>query len=191
MNIFTIENRIFNSRSYILTTSKNNETWLVDCGDHQPIFEFIEANNLFLKGILITHTHFDHIYGLNEVISNFPKAKVYTSNEGQKGLYDITQNLSKFNENPWSYRFYNVEMLTEQSDLIVLDKEVRIYSTPGHDLSCLTFKIDEFLFTGDSYIPGNKTFTKWPLSNNKEANLSYNKIMEIVKKENLIIKAGH
>jgi len=99
------------------------------------------------------------------------------------GLYDIKRNLSEFNECPLIYHFENITVLAEQSKLFILNKTVRIYETPGHDVSCLSFVIDHYFFTGDSYIPGMKTFTKWSLSEKQKALLSEKRILEIVNVE--------
>lgn len=191
MNTHTITNSIFHSKTYILSEEGNNETWLIDCGDALPVIDYIDTNGLFLKGILITHSHFDHIYGLNEVIKKYPDINVYTSDAGEKGLYNVKRNLSEYHEHPWMYRFKNIAVLTEQTKLLVLNKLVGIYATPGHDVSCLSFRIDNHLFTGDSYIPGIKIFTQWPLSDKQEAEQSEKRVLEIVNKEKLVIKAGH
>jgi len=62
LNVHTIVNSVFKSKTYILTEVGNNEAWLIDCGDNQPIIDYINAKELILRGIFITHTHFDHIY---------------------------------------------------------------------------------------------------------------------------------
>jgi len=191
MNIHTITNTIFHSKTYILTEEGNNETWVIDCGDALPVIEYINTNCLSLKGIFITHSHFDHIYGLNDVVKKYPNVNIYTSEAGEKGLYNVKGNLSAYHEHPWAYGFKNIVVLTEQAKLLVFDKLIGIYATPGHDVSCLSFKVDSHFFTGDSYIPGIKTFTLWPLSDKQEAVQSEKRVLEIVTKENLIIKAGH
>lgn len=137
-----------------------------------PVIHYIDANYLSLKGILITHTHFDHIYGLNEVVKKYPDVNIYTSDAGEKGLYNVKRNLSVYSELPWIYRFKNIVVITEQTRLLVLNKFVGIYATPGHDVSCLSFRIDSIFFTADSYIPGIKTVTHWPLSDKQEAEQS-------------------
>jgi len=51
MNIHTITNSIFHSKTYILTEEKKNETWLIDCGDAQPC-NYITTNSRALKNWL-------------------------------------------------------------------------------------------------------------------------------------------
>jgi len=191
MQVYTIINSIFKSKTYILTEQGRSEAWIIDCGDIIPIIDYIETNKFLLKGVFITHSHFDHIYGLNEIVERYPNIHVYISNRGEEGLYSQKYNLSEFNETPWIYRYRNVKIVNELSEMSILNRPVKIYSTPGHDVSCLSFKIDEYFFTGDSYIPGIKTFTGWPLSNKEEALNSKEKIVGIANKGKLIIKAGH
>ena len=44
---------------------------------------------------------------------------------------------------------------------------LKAIATPGHNPSCLCFEVGEYLFTGDSYIPGTKVVTNLP-GGNKE-----------------------
>lgn len=54
---------------------------------------------------------------------------------------------------------------------------VSIIPTPGHNPSCLTFMIDQMIFSGDSYIPGVKTVTNLPGGNRAQAEESIRKIL--------------
>ena len=77
-----IVNRIFNSITYILPTGNEKDCWLVDCGDVEKVIE----KGWNVKGVLLTHAHCDHIYGLNKLMEAFPEALVYTNAEGKEGL---------------------------------------------------------------------------------------------------------
>ena len=81
MTIHQVVNTIFNSCSYVLTQDK--QSWLVDCGDVDQILPLIDGK---LQGVLLTHAHFDHIYGLNHLDSLFPGVPVYTNQAGREGL---------------------------------------------------------------------------------------------------------
>jgi glyoxylase-like metal-dependent hydrolase (beta-lactamase superfamily II) len=45
----------------------------------QPLIEVIESNQLTLKHIFLTHSHEDHIAGLEGLRAKFPKAHLHTS----------------------------------------------------------------------------------------------------------------
>jgi glyoxylase-like metal-dependent hydrolase (beta-lactamase superfamily II) len=64
-------------------------------------------------------------------------------------------------------------------------------ASPGHDRGCLTYRVGEYLFTGDSYIPGVKVIMNFPQSNKQDAEISLERIFEIKGKYNVIICPGH
>jgi glyoxylase-like metal-dependent hydrolase (beta-lactamase superfamily II) len=56
---------------------------------------------------------------------------------------------------------------------------------------CLICKIDRYSFTGDSYIPGIKVVTNFPKSNKKDESLSFEKILMLKERDDLVICPGH
>ena len=58
-------------------------------------------------------------------------------------------------------------------------------ATPGHNTSCLSFMVDDFLFTGDSYIPGVKVVTNLSGGNKKLAQESLEKILKLAEGKTL------
>jgi hydroxyacylglutathione hydrolase len=149
-----VVNLTFSLNTYILFSELYDHFWLVDCGDIKPVTEWINLHKKLLTGIFIKHTHFDHIYGLNQVVSLFPDCIVYTSEEGQKGLYSDIFNISHYNGESFIYKFDNIGILLN-NDRIELFPNIfmNVIATPGHDWSCLTYPCNESLFTGDSFLP--------------------------------------
>lgn len=72
-----VVNTIFNSITWVLSDSDSDHVWLVDCGDIKPILE--RVGNKEIAGVLLTHAHFDHIYGLPELLKPYPDCRVYTN----------------------------------------------------------------------------------------------------------------
>ena len=73
LSIVFITNRVFNSRTYILTKEDCEKVWLVDCGDTDRVLEMIGEKSV--EGVLLTHAHTDHIYGLEALMKRFPEVK--------------------------------------------------------------------------------------------------------------------
>lgn len=179
MTIERIVNSVFTSNTFIITEDNYPYCWLIDVGDVEPIFSKIE--NKIVKGILLTHIHYDHIYGINKIINIFPECDIFTSADGKDALYSDKLNFSRYHDDPIILESDNVTVLNE-NDRIELFPNIFINSiyTPGHNPSCLTYLCDDYIFTGDSYIPGIKVVTNLPKGNKIQAEESVEKIKNII-----------
>lgn len=61
---------------WVIHQPGGNEVLIVDPGDPAPIIAAIKNNHWSLGGLLITHSHFDHIGGIAEML-NYKKVPVY------------------------------------------------------------------------------------------------------------------
>ena len=184
MEVTIIQNKLLQSATYLL------DGYFVDCGDSEKIIEALDGKEL--KGIFLTHCHQDHIYGIKKVLKQYPHAKVYCSQKTFEGLHDDTLNLS-FIIPEHSFCF------TQDENVVILEEcihsidgmNVEVISTPGHSEDCLSYIIEDNIFTGDSYIPYAKVFTKWPTSNKVLALENEAKLKELSHARNLKIYPGH
>ena len=186
MTIHQIVNSVFNSCSYVLTQDK--QSWLVDCGDVDQILPLVDGK---LQGVLLTHAHFDHIYGLNSLESLFPGVPVYTIMAGLNGLMSDKLNFSRYYGEPFIFDSPDNVKLVNDGDFISLFEgvEIKAVMTPGHSPGCVTWVTSEAIFTGDSYIPGVKTVTNLPHSDKDLALKNEALIRQMV--ENRLIYPGH
>ena len=184
LNCKPIINRLFSSVTYLITSNEGFSAWVVDPGDMDKLTPYLNNTHIYISGILLTHAHFDHIYGLNEIIALFPTAKVYTNEFGRRMLLNEKMNLSKYHNSPFIFS-------REDGSKIELDNEIKAQAiyTPGHNPSCITWIIKNSLFTGDSYIPGIKTVTNLPASNKEQARISEEKIKSL--SDDKLIYPGH
>lgn len=187
-----ITNQFFNSRTYVLSTDSSEDVWLVDCGDVERALERL-AQGKQVKGVLITHTHADHIYGINRLLELFPETAVYTNPFGQGALDDARLNITRYhNEVPDLVitKKENVRVVDEGEKITLFEGvEAEVFSTVGHDASCLTYQVESYLFTGDSYIPGVPVVARFPKSNKKQAAASEDRIRSLA--EGLNVCPGH
>ena len=184
-----IINSFFHSFTYILVEDGKNYVWLVDCGDLEPLLPLLEGKKL--KGVLLTHAHFDHIYGLNKLVKHFPDTLVYTNECGKETLLDARKNMSLYHETPFVFEFpENIRIVNDGDEVELSDGlKAKVMATPGHHPSCLTYIIDDTIFTGDSYMPGIKVVTNLPKGNKKQAQESIDKILAM--SEGRTICPGH
>jgi glyoxylase-like metal-dependent hydrolase (beta-lactamase superfamily II) len=185
MNIKRIINSVFASNTYILLNDNINNCWLVDIGDVQPVLDSLSKETV-VKGIFLTHTHYDHLYGINKMVEIFPDCVVYTSKHGEEGLFSEKLNFSRYHDDPVSFLGSHIQILRE-GDVVELavGYKLHVLETPGHDWSCLTYYMKNAIFTGDSYIPGLSVVTSFPRSNKHDAEISEQKILSYAKGRNL------
>lgn len=171
-------NRIFNSCSYVIV--QDGKSWLVDCGDVESILHALEGP---LCGVLLTHAHFDHIYGLNQLLELFPDLPIYTGEDGLKGLLSDRLNFSRYYEEPFVLNAPdNVRLVDDSQEIVLMDGLYAVaVATPGHSPGCITWVVDDAVFTGDSFIPGVKTVTIFPQCDKEQARQSEQLIKELAK----------
>ncbi|WP_251623381.1 MBL fold metallo-hydrolase [Odoribacter lunatus] len=157
---------------------------LFDPGDEWDGFKEVDK-------VLLTHAHFDHIYGLNKLMELKPDIKIYTNEYGRKMLLNAKMNLSLYYEMPFVLSNPVSIVVVENDDDVRLDDNLlaKAIYTPGHNPSCITWVVGEILFTGDSYIPGIKTVTNLPGGNKKQAEESLKLIDELA--TNRQVYPGH
>ena len=57
------------SDNYIWLLTTNEGSIVIDPGESNNLLKFLKERNLDLKAILITHHHFDHTGGIEEILS--------------------------------------------------------------------------------------------------------------------------
>lgn len=191
IEIHGITNSIFTSKTYILYKEGDHNAWLVDMGDIEPVVDFLQEHILNIKGVFLTHGHFDHIYGLNALVEAFPHCKVYVTEYTKQAIASDKLNMSRYNETPFTYTGDNVVVVKEGETLSLFEHEppMAFYETPGHNPGCLTMTIGDLIFTGDAYIPGVGANTTVPHSDKVLAKQSMDKILKLA--EGRTVLAGH
>ena len=177
MVIRTIINDQFNANTYLLNRHKSDKVcYLVDIGNADATLKELELNHE-IKGIFLTHAHYDHICGIHEILNEFPNCIIYCSEYTKKALSDSKMNLSFYYQTPITYLGINLKIVTEKENIKLYEGiYLEVLETPGHNAGSLTFKINNTIFTGDSLIPGLPVVTKLKSGNKLEVQKSIAKI---------------
>jgi glyoxylase-like metal-dependent hydrolase (beta-lactamase superfamily II) len=133
-----------------------SDALIVDPGDEAPmLLNAIEQLGLDLKGILLTHTHFDHV-GAVAPVAKATGAEVWVPEIEKPVLADIMSFV------PWPgfgpYESYDAEhTLTGGEKLELAGFEIDVIFTPGHSPGHVTYSIpdEQSIFSGDVLFQGS------------------------------------
>lgn len=191
IDIQSITNKIFTSKTYILSKQGCDKAWIVDIGDVEPVVEYLNAKHLNAQGVFLTHAHFDHIYGLETLVDIYPHCKVYATAYTKLSLASEKLNLSRYHGDRINYNKDNVVVVREGESITLFKDEpqMELYETPGHYPGCLTMVMGGSIFTGDAYIPGVGVTCQVPQANKEHAIQSLERIIKLA--EGKIILPGH
>ena len=122
--------------NYIWLLTTNEGSIVIDPGESSKIKSLIDNNEIDLKGVLITHHHYDHTNGLNDLSDN-----------GMLDIYGPENNIVKINKR------------VKDSDCIsIIGLDFEIIEVPGHTLDHIAFySFNEnmpILFCGDTLFSG-------------------------------------
>jgi hydroxyacylglutathione hydrolase len=180
----------FDSNTYLLSSSTSKAVWLIDAGCTSGIIDGLNSNQ-YIECVFITHAHFDHIFQINEIVNRYPECRIY-------GSVSCLENLSSSKANLSWYRDIPVELqkgetnLIQCGDIVHLSEEISLMAlhTPGHTEDSMTFFLENYVFTGDAYIPFLKTITKLKSGNKDKSLESLRKIASLCD-SSTIISPGH
>ncbi len=71
---------IFSDNYVWLIVHQNNTACVVDPGDAAPVQQVLQAQGLTLTAILITHHHWDHTGGIDDLVKSYPDVCIYGPN---------------------------------------------------------------------------------------------------------------
>ena len=117
---------------WALINKSNKSVYVVDPGDAKPVLDFCHQHGLSLQGILITHHHWDHTNGVEQLVSEYTELPVYgPSNSPFKGITHKLDDHSSIEIDP-------------------LGLSLNVMTVPGHTLDHIAYYNDEMLFCGDT-----------------------------------------
>jgi hydroxyacylglutathione hydrolase len=144
------------ANTYILW-NENHECLIIDPGSEgQKINKYIREMNVQPKAILLTHAHFDHIGGVEEVRNAWDIPVYLHENEAD---WLIDPNLNGSSHFPVEdIRTKPADVLfTREEKLTIAGFTFQVFETPGHSPGSVSyyFKNDNIVFSGDALFAGS------------------------------------
>lgn len=122
--------------NYIWLVTTNEGSIVIDPGESTNLINFINKNNHKLEAIFITHHHFDHIGGIDSLIT-----------DNAIDVYGPNNNIDSINKR-----------LKEGDKVSSIGLEFEILEVPGHTLDHIAYYCDNngspILFSGDTLFSG-------------------------------------
>jgi glyoxylase-like metal-dependent hydrolase (beta-lactamase superfamily II) len=136
--------------TYLFRRDGSNRALIVDPGEEAPrLLNAIEQLGVQLDGILLTHTHFDHV-GAVAPVARATGAEVWVPEIEKPVLADIMSFV------PWAgfgpYESWDAEHTLQGGEKLELAGfEIDVIFTPGHSPGHVTFSIpdESAIFSGD------------------------------------------
>lgn len=153
---------------YFLYREGAQECIVVDPGDQGAgIYDALKKNGFQVAGILLTHGHFDHIWGLKGLrdaagADRAEQVNVYAHEDERELLRDARQNVSEQAGRPC---VVSADVYVKDGDEISLaGMTCRVIATPGHTAGgcCYYFEEAGFLLSGDTLFAESVGRTDFP-----------------------------
>lgn len=140
-----------NTYTYIIADSISKEAVIID-----PVFEMADRDTkllwelgLTVKYFLDTHVHADHITGSSKLKEILQTGQIWV---GAKNTW-VTHN----------------DLFLEDGQILRIgDIEIKVLETPGHTNWCISYQIDNMVFTGDLIFVRGSGRTDFQSGSNKQ-----------------------
>lgn len=156
------------TNAYLITNPETNKAVVIDPGmNPQPLLRRVA--DLEVEAILLTHAHFDHIGGVDE-LRKLKKCPVYLHDLEADWLTNPKKNGSlmwpeiggPITTDPAEYA------LDEGQQLTLLGQSFKVFHTPGHSPGSVSFLWEDQLFSGDALFKLSVGRTDLPGGNNNQ-----------------------
>ena len=168
-----------------MSDSGGNAVLFDPCERGEEIYAYIKEQGLLLSAVIITHAHFDHIYGLDGIVNSAKTdgkdIPVYIHSADAPAMRSREKNLSlPLFRSPYEYTGI-LNKLSDGDRVTVGEMNFRVMSTPGHTAgsACYINDGEKTIFAGDVLFEGSIGRTDFPGGDMSKMRESLKKLMEL------------
>lgn len=194
LTIHQIINKPVPSNCFVLyDKAVGRECIVVDPGSksNDDLFAFLEEGSLVPQYIVLTHEHFDHCWGVNELEEKFG-VPVVCSELCAECIQFEKRNCSVFYDNNVRFVITSETISVESLNYVLpfAGTKLSFFETPGHTKASICFTVGRGLFSGDTLLGNLRTVTKLPTGSLNSLKKSIDFIAKL-KGQELIVYPGH
>lgn len=159
---------MYQTNCYYAYLEDSKDIIVVDPADSgEYLFDLFTEKGFKVSAILLTHGHFDHIYGV-KALKELSGAKVYAFSDENRLLSDEDLNCS-VSLSGRSVRLEADTLLSDGEMITLAGMDISVIHTPGHTEGSASFYIKEegLLFSGDTLFSGSVGRSDLPTGNGR------------------------
>lgn len=152
----------YQTNCYFVYREDSKKAVVIDPADNgAQIYSALERNGFTVEAILLTHGHFDHIWGSNE-LREVSGAKIYALDEEKVLCEDVKYNLSAMVGR--AYTVVPDEYVREGQVLTFDNMDFKVIATPGHTIGSCCYYVEKagILISGDTLFQESTGRTDFP-----------------------------
>ncbi len=152
----------YQTNCYFVYREDSKKAVVIDPADNgAQIYSALERNGFTVEAILLTHGHFDHIWGSNE-LREVSGAKIYALDEEKVLCEDVKNNLSAMVGR--AYTVVPDEYVREGQVLTFDNMDFKVIATPGHTIGSCCYYVEKagILISGDTLFQESTGRTDFP-----------------------------
>ena len=179
-NVIRFVNPYKNSNTFVVEINRHDIV-VIDFGNY-PLNDFLiwlTENNKNILGLILTHEHADHCYGVDSLRSrvNFP---IYCSEECDLNMRDPKRNYSRYIEDFETFGVLSEAIVVRHGQVLNFKNfTIKVIETPGHSPGSICLVGNKIIFTGDTILNNAKS----PMSFPNSSKIDYQISLENIRKE--------
>lgn len=158
-----------NANTFIIEINEF-DVLIIDLGNY-PIDELVAwltSHNKNILGLILTHEHADHCYGVDALKSKFDFT-LYCSEKCEINMRNPKQNFSRYIEDFETFGVLSDAVVIRDNQVLNFNGfELTIMETPGHSPGSICLFAEDMVFTGDTILNNVESPLSFPHSNKSD-----------------------
>jgi glyoxylase-like metal-dependent hydrolase (beta-lactamase superfamily II) len=148
------------TNTYVVSDARSTALIIDPSSQADAVIDFCTHHSLLPGAIVLTHAHFDHCLGINQVREQFPGLDVYVHPEERPLLVDAELNGSYLIGTP--FRFTEKTVALNEGAMCIGDFDFSVLHVPGHSPGGCALCFDMNCICGDAIFAGSIGRTDFP-----------------------------